>query len=1158
MSSLFKKISFWSILSSFLLSLFILFVTPYIFDSFKDLNFRLLIAFCIFFGVIIIILLIILLRKEETQEKIQERKERFELEREYKKIITQKVNDLNSKLKNAIKIIKKSSIYKYKRKVKYELPWYMVIGNNNEGKTTLLETSGLEFPLNIDYKDRELIEETNTKNFEWYFAEHAIFIDVPGNYIELKQNPEDPIVWKEFLRIFVKKRWKRPVNGIILTVSAETILNKNQREFEQYSKDLRDRFDELSLSFMSSIPIYLIITKSDLIEGFDEYFSSIDQDEKDEILGLTFDEKIKNVDSSVIKPQLENLLKRLNSSILDKIHYEWDISNKGKIFSFCDNFSNFFEKTNLFVEMCFSQTRYRKPLLLRGVYFTSVSNNEDIYSNRLIASKDFENSRINSKGMFIKKLLNDIIFPEADMIKIDDNYKRKIRVNHYITYILSALIISLFSFFIIKDFINQNNLFSKIENEYNIYQEKSDKILQNGSFKEMAEVLNHLNEIKKYNELNSSDSISKLLFYKVENRKKKLNQIYHAQLIKLLLPEIAKNIEYNIKNEIKIFDKTWDSTKAYIMLEQIKRRDISFLKSYMSFYWNKNYSNQLNVQKDLNYHWDNLLKLDFNSYNINSQTLKFARNALLEVSPEELVYKELKNKVSKMDISDFSFSKVLGSNINSFNGGDFLISGFYTKEGYKVLEKEGISLISQVLDNNWVIGEKNDSNNLEVTSYYNKILSLYFNDYKNYWNTALSRLTIPSYENLIELLEQASLFSSSDSPAFKILKALKDNTQIYSPSEELQRISSDNLTNTAMDKTTQTEVATSIVKTALNKSDKLFDNSSIKSMRDFFEPYTSLVEKESPSSSLESATKKVSYAYQILTSIQGAITPDADAFRLVTGRIKGSSEAIVIPLNLLPVHVKKWYGVILQNDWKFLLKKSKNFVNLKYKEEVYDYYSSRIKDKYPFNKNESNNFVRLDDFRDFFKEDGILENFYNKYLSNYLVFNKNTYTYENKNLDGNMVNFDKSIIEGMIKNQKIKRAFFRNDGTLGFDIIIRPHDLSSNLATMQFEYDNESIYYEHGPIIDKKLSWPLENSKNLIKFKLFDISSNLVTDIYLDNDWSLFKLLNNFNNSSFNENTILSKYIKDNYYGSYQLKGSISEMFGEKSSLSSFQLRQEL
>ena len=94
--------------------------------------------------------------------------------------------------------------------------------------------------------------------------------------------------------------------------------------------------------------------------------------------------------------------------------------------------------------------------------------------------------------------------------------------------------------------------------------------------------------------------------------------------------------------------------------------------------------------------------------------------------------------------------------------------------------------------------------------------------------------------------------------------------------------------------------------------------------------------------------------------------------------------------------------------------------------------------------------MRRDACRDFYKEDGFLENFYNKYLSNYLVFNKNTYTYVNKNLDGNMVNFDKSIIEGMIKNQKIKRAFFRNDGTLGFAATIRPHDLCSNLATMKY------------------------------------------------------------------------------------------------------------
>lgn len=1160
LNNTYRKISFWAILTALIVSLFILFITPYIFDSFKDLNFRLLISFCIFFGVIIIVLLVTLFRKEETQEKIQDRKSRLELEKEYRKIINIKVNDLKAKFKNAIKIIKKSSIYKLKRKAKYELPWYLVIGNNNEGKTTLLETSGLDFPLNINYKDKDIIEDSNTEHFQWYFAEHAVFIDVPGNYIELKQNPEDSIVWKEFLKIFLKRRWRRPINGVILTVSAETILNKNQKEFEQYSKDLRDRFDELSESFMSSIPIYLIITKSDKIEGFNEYFSSIDQDERNEILGLTFDGKIKSVDSSIIKPQLEDLLKRLNSSVLDKIHFEWEVKNKGRIFSFCENFSNFFEKTNLFVEMCFSQTRYRKPLFLRGVYFTSVEDNVDIYSNRLLASNNFDNSRSNFKGMFIKKLLNDIIFPESDMIKMDDNYEKRIKLNQYLSYFITIAIISFFSFFIIKDFIQQNTLFSNIEEKYKIYQEKRDKIPPTDSFQEVSVVFNILNDIKKYNELNSSSSITNLIFYKVKERNEKLNRIYHTQLIKLLLPNIANNIEINIKNEIGTFDKTWDNTKAYIMLSEIKRRDINYLKDYMSFYWAQNYSNQFDIQKDLNYHWDNLLKLGFNSYAINEEILKYSRSQLMKVSKEELIYKELKNKVSKMDINDFSFSKVLGSNADVFSGSDYLIEGFYTKEGYKILLKEGIPLVSQILENNWVIGERTDSNEIETENYYNKILSLYFNDYKSYWNVALSKLTIPAHDNLIDLLNQASLFSSSDSPAHKALKALKENTQIYSPMEELQRKSNDDLTNAVIDKVAKTQLSKAVAKEALSKSDILVDDSAIKSLREFFEAYNSLVSNDSLSPYFENATKKITYAYQTLTSIQGAINSDADSFKIVTDRVAGKIEAIVVPLNSLPIHVKNWYTIILQNDWKFLLKKSKNFVNSRYKEEVYEYYSSRIKNKYPFKNKEASNFVKLDDFRDFFKDEGVLDSFYNRYLSNYFVINKNNYTFENKNLDGNVVTFDKSILQGIIKGQKIKREFFRNNGNIGFDLVVSPNDLSSNLATMQFEYDNQSIYYEHGPLVDKKISWPPESANNLVKFKLFDISSNLVTDLYLDNDWSLFMLFNNFHIQSENKNTnyILSKYIKDNYNGTYQLKGSITQMFGENSSLSTFYLNGDL
>ncbi len=46
--SIFKSLNFWLLTIAFILSLFVIFVTPYFWESFKELNFRLLISFSIF------------------------------------------------------------------------------------------------------------------------------------------------------------------------------------------------------------------------------------------------------------------------------------------------------------------------------------------------------------------------------------------------------------------------------------------------------------------------------------------------------------------------------------------------------------------------------------------------------------------------------------------------------------------------------------------------------------------------------------------------------------------------------------------------------------------------------------------------------------------------------------------------------------------------------------------------------------------------------------------------------------------------------------------------------------------------------------------------------------------------------------------------------
>lgn len=1155
--SIFKTISFWVIFISLIVSLFIIFVSPYIFDSFKDLNFRLLVAFCIFFSCVIVVLLTILFKKEETQEKIKEKKEQLELEKEYKKVINEKVKDLKNKFYEAIKIIRKSSLYKNKRKAKYELPWYLVVGNNNEGKTTLLESSGLSFPLNVDYNDKEVIEESSTNSFQWYFAEHSVFIDMPGNYIEQRQNPEDPIVWKEFLKIFTKKRWRRPINGIILSLSVDTVLEKTELELEQYAKDLRDRFDELSKAFMSSIPIYLIITKGDRIEGFNEYFSSLSEEEKNEILGITFNSENENIDSAVIKPQLEDLLKRLNSSVLDKIHYEWEPDNRGKIFSFCDNFSNFFEKANLFIEMCFSQTRYRKPLLLRGIYFTSVPGKSN--SRALVNKSGLDYSRSNTKGLFIKKLLNDIIFPESEIIKMDDNYRKKIKRNQFITYGLSLVLTLFFSFFILKDFISHNSLLIKLEKNYALYLDKKSKILPSDDFNDVLAVLNKLDDIKKYNDIYISDDFWKLLFYKVNDRKNILNKEYHTDLVKLLLPRVASFIEYNMRTELKDFNITWDNTKAYIMLNNLKRRDNEFLSEYMALYWNKKYPNMPEIQRELNYHWKNLLRLGFNSYDINQDTLRLARNRLINLGIEKLTYKEIKKRVSHMNLKDFTFAKALGNNLSAFNGNDYVIPGIYTKKGYKIMIKEGITLTKEVLHNNWVLGERTDLNDIEIGEHYEKILSFYFNDYKNYWNTALSKLKIASYSSIIHLNNQLALLSSSDSPVITVLRSLKENTQLYTPEEELQMKSDDKVKNIVVNRVASGQLTRIAVKKLANSSISIMDNTSVKSLRESFKPYNELLDDDLQASSiLKNSINKMNYTYQLMTSIQGAITPDFDSFKIVQDRIAGKIEPIVVPLHSLPIQVKKWYTYVLKSNWEFLLKNAKAYVNSKYKDEVYSFYERRLKNRYPVDKKQSANFVKLEDFTDFFKTSGVLDSFYNNYLSNFISVNPTTYEYNLKNLDGSVVNIDKSLLQGVLKGYKIRRIFFRNSGTLGFDAFMKPRDLSGNLATMYLLYDNQSIYYEHGPIINKKIVWPPKSLNNTVKFKLFDLTNGLVSQEYMDNDWALFKLIDNFSVELSRNNEAVFTYKKDNFSASYYIKGAIVNMFNRDGSLSNFYLSENI
>jgi len=289
----------------------------------------------------------------------------------------------------------------------------------------------LDFPVNINYKDSEYENNKDDMNsFRWFFSEESVFINVPSSYVSVESDKLERTVWNEFLRLFKKERWQRPVNGIILTLRVEDFLSKSREELQEYAKVLRTRFDELSKAFFSDIPIYVVISGLEKLTGFYEFFNTLTNEEKREILGVTFEEKLLNINADTITLKFSELQERLEGDRIDKLHREWSVENRAKSYFFNDEFRALLGKITIFSSQIFSKTRYHAPLMLRGIYFTSIDSVKQEHLGDDISTEDLPQVSISSssdmpKGMFLPRVFERIILSESNLVKIDEKFKKK-------------------------------------------------------------------------------------------------------------------------------------------------------------------------------------------------------------------------------------------------------------------------------------------------------------------------------------------------------------------------------------------------------------------------------------------------------------------------------------------------------------------------------------------------------------------------------------------------------------------------------------------------------------------------------------------------------------------------------------------------------------
>jgi len=311
-----------------------------------------------------------------------------------------------------------------------ELPWYVMIGAPGSGKTTALLNSGLRLPLYTKGDSAPSVPGVGgTRNCDWWFTDEAVLLDTAGRYTTQESDRKaDAAAWRGFLGLLRQFRPERPLNGALVTVSVMDLLLWNKSERSRFAAHVRMRLAEMYAALNSRFPVYVLVTKVDMLAGFIEFFGDLDAAGRTQVWGTTF---ALDIDPALIEApyaaEFAALEQRLGAELLARLHEERDLQRRAAIYRFPQQFHAIGPMVGEFLAQAFGTQVNHMPLQLRGVYYTSGTQEGNPIDRVLVAlARTFSLERGaaavkpgTGKSYFLTRLLHEVVFSEAALAVVD-------------------------------------------------------------------------------------------------------------------------------------------------------------------------------------------------------------------------------------------------------------------------------------------------------------------------------------------------------------------------------------------------------------------------------------------------------------------------------------------------------------------------------------------------------------------------------------------------------------------------------------------------------------------------------------------------------------------------------------------------------------------
>lgn len=1031
---------------------------------------------------------------------------------------------LKEKMEQAIAALKKARLGGGGRQFLYQLPWYIIIGPPGCGKTTLLRNSNLKFALEEEFGKSAIKGVGGTRNCDWWFAEDAVLLDTAGRYATQDSHQElDRESWLGFLSMLKKYRRRRPVNGLIVAISISDLMAQTSEERHAHAQAIQSRIQELYEQLGVQVPIYVLLTKFDLLHGFMEYFEELDQNERAQVWGATFDlETSQSGATEYLDDELSGLEQRLHSQLLQKMDRQRSRQRREAIYTFPQQFSALRGTISNFVKQIFDQSRFQQPVKLRGLYFTSATQEGspiDRIMGALASNFGIDRQAVappaeHGKSFFINRLLSEVIFNESGLVGSDPKAEKRIKLIRYGAFGGIFILFLLISGLLINAYFNSSGHIEVVQQQAEELQLELQAV-PSGQWDPFT-VLPILDKARSLTAVDDSDSRNTGWSFNLSQHDKldqAASSLYEKLLREILLPSVMTRMEQYISQSSQDSDALFAALRSYLMLshEYMEHYNGNDLQGWVAIeLFGESVNAITNSQREsLDRHLASLFDARPAPLPraLDGGLVDSARAQLIRIPLDQRVYGELKKRLTRDDPSPFRISDAAGRSaplVFRRKSGKPLNEGLntlFTYDGYhRLFLPKSEQLTRQLASSSWVLGEQYQINTSddEFELLRHRVHRRYLDDFVQHWRQLLADLTIQPFTSVEHAAEVLGIVSSEQSPLLQLLSAVAKETSLFPTTEQMApggqvggtfdfiqkrwRSLSKALTDNSSEELTRFDTAR--VTIVFNELNKLVHQSGdaplpveglIALLNELFLELTSLTQ----TSSKELVEVKRKQISQVLKKVQNAAKQYPYPLDSMLSAITNDSASLI-------------QGNVCQHIQKV------------WESSVLNFCSVAIANRYPITQTQKQE-ITPEDFGRFFGQDGIMDQFFQQYLAANVDRSQSQWRWIQQDDAGGCAS-EKSLRQ-FKRAQNIRNSFFNlgsQTPSLGFSL--KPISMSPEITHLNLTIDGQQLSYAHGPVVTTPMTWPGPANTGQVSLQFLPRLAGRTSSLTFASPWALFRL----------------------------------------------------